>query len=163
MRKRTIVFGTAAVGVAALIVIGAVTASPPPASHRAPATQAATSAPAAATVPAAPAPPQFTPAQQQVLDSAESYLTDGQGFSKARLMDQLTSSSGEGFSHRLARFALAHLQVNWNQQAVLSAKGYLTDGQGFSRSGLVQQLESAFGEQFTPAQARHGAAVAMRG
>lgn len=108
------------------------------------------------------APPQFTPAQQQVIDSAESYLTDGQGFSKAGLFHQLTSSYGEGFSPRLARFALAHLRVNWNRQAVLSAKGYLQSGQGFSYSGLVQQLNSPYGEQFTLAQAQHGASVALR-
>ncbi len=106
--------------------------------------------------------PQFTPEQQQVLDAAESYLTDGQGFSKAGLLDQLTSSYGEGFSRRLAAFALSHLRVNWNRQAVLSAEGYLRSGQGFSYNGLVDQLESPYGEHFTPAQARYGARVALQ-
>ncbi len=89
-------------------------------------------------------------------------LTDGQGFSRAGLMDQLTSSYGEGFSRRLAVWALAHVRVNWNQQAVISAKGYLRSGQGFSYNGLVSQLESPYGEQFTPAQARYGARVALQ-
>jgi Host cell surface-exposed lipoprotein len=106
--------------------------------------------------------PEFTTAQQQAITSAQSYLDSGQGFSKAGLMDQLTSSFGEGFSHRLAKFALANVQVNWNRQAVISAKSYLRSGQGFSYAGLVQQLESPYGEQFTPAQAQHGAAVAFR-
>ncbi len=106
--------------------------------------------------------PQFNPEQQQVLESAESYLSSGQGFSKAGLMKQLTSSYGEGFSHRLAAFAIAQLRPNWNQQAVISANGYLSSGQGFSYNGLVQQLESPYGEQFTPAQSRHGASIALR-
>ncbi len=116
-------------------------------------------APSAPTTPAA---PQFTPEQQQVLESAESYLSSGQGFSKAGLMKQLTSSYGEGFSHRLAAFAIAQLRPSWNQQAVISANGYLSSGQGFSYNGLVQQLESPYGEQFTPAQARHGASIALQ-
>jgi hypothetical protein len=118
-----------------------------------------TSAPATT----APAAPKLTTAQQQALDSAKSYLSDGQGFSRRGLLDQLTSSYGEGFSRRLATWALAHIRVNWNKQAVISAKGYLRDGQGFSYSGLVQQLESPYGNQFTPAQARYGARAAMRG
>lgn len=109
-----------------------------------------------------PAPPAFTTAQQQAITSAQSYVDSGQGFSRAGLLSQLTSSYGEGFSPRLARFALAHIQVNWNRQAVISAKSYLNSGQGFSFSGLVQQLESPYGEQFTPAQAQHGATVAFR-
>ncbi len=117
-----------------------------------------TSAPATTS----PAAPKLTTAQQQVLEAAESYLTDGQGFSRAGLMDQLTSSYGEGFSRRLAVWALAHVRVNWNQQAVISAKGYLRSGQGFSYNGLVSQLESPYGEQFTPAQARYGARVALQ-
>src|SRR6266700_3440361 len=83
-----------------------------------------TSAPATTS----PAAPKLTTAQQQVLEAAESYLTDGQGFSRAGLMDQLTSSCGEGFSY----------------------------------NGLVSQLESPYGEQFTPAQARYGARVALQ-
>ena len=106
--------------------------------------------------------PAFTAAQQQAIDSAQSYLAMGQGFSKAGLMSQLTSSAGEGFSHKLAAFALAHIKVNWMHQAVLSAKGYVSMGQGFSYNGLVEQLHSSAGEGFTLAQAQHGASVALR-
>jgi Host cell surface-exposed lipoprotein len=114
------------------------------------------------TQPAEPAAPVYTVAQEQAIMSAQGYLDSGMGFSRAGLLDQLTSPNGEGFSRRLARFALAHVQVNWNQQAVLSAKSYLSSGMGFSYAELVQQLQSPAGEQFTPAQAQHGAAVAFR-
>lgn len=38
----------------------------------------------------------------------------------------------------------------------MSAKGYMTDGQGFSCSSLLQQLDSQAGENFTYAQAEYG-------
>jgi hypothetical protein len=104
----------------------------------------------------------FTTEQEQAILSAQSYLDSDQGFSKAGLTDQLTSSYGEGFSPSLARFAIRHVDVNWNEQAVLSAKSYVDSGQGFSYAGLVDQLDSPYGGQFTLAQAQHGATVALR-
>lgn len=122
---------------------------------------AAASAPAATTAPASPAAPQLTPQQRQVITAAAGYLTDGQGFSQAGLYHQLTSSYGEGFSPHLAHWVLRRINasgaVSWNHQAVLAAKGYMSDGEGFSCSGLVQQLTSSYGDQFTPAQAQHAA------
>jgi hypothetical protein len=151
-------------GLAAAVLTGCSTQpSHPSAAASTPAAVATATAapPAPPSSPAPPPAPVFTAAQQQVLDSAQGYLTDGQGFSKAGLMKQLTSSFGEGFSRKLAKFALANLAVNWNHQAVLSARGYVQSGQGFSYTGLVQQLESPYGEQFTPGQAQHGASVAL--
>jgi hypothetical protein len=109
------------------------------------------------TPPAASTPPTFTLAQQQVLASAESYLSMGQGFSKRGLFQQLHSKAGEGFSKSLARFAVNHVKVNWRHQAVLSAKGYMQTQPGWSYASLVQQLDSAYGEGFTPAQAEYAA------
>lgn len=130
----------------------AATSAPPPA--------VATTAPAAPADTTPPA-PQLTPQQKQVITAAAGYLTDGQGFSEAGLYHQLTSSYGEGFSPRLARWVLHRINasgaVSWNHQAVLAAKGYMNDGQGFSCSGLVEQLTSSYGDQFTPAQAQHAA------
>ena len=97
----------------------------------------------------------MTVAQQQAVESAKSYLTMG-GFSRAGLIQQLSSSSGEGFAEGVAIFAVDHLQVNWNDQAVTSAKGYMSMG-GFSRAGLIQQLSSSSGEGFTYAQAVYAA------
>jgi hypothetical protein len=56
------------------------------------------------TAPAAPAGP--TASQQQALDSAQSYLSDGQGFSRASLIDQLTSPYGEQFTYSQAVYAV---------------------------------------------------------
>jgi hypothetical protein len=105
----------------------------------------------------APAAPQYSISQQQAIDSAESYLSEGQGFSKAGLYQQLHSQYGEGFSARLARFAVNHVRVSWKHQAVLSARGYMQSEPGWSYSGLVQQLDSPDGEQFTAAQAEYAA------
>jgi hypothetical protein len=93
----------------------------------------------------------MTVAQQQAIESANSYLRLG-GFSRAGLIQQLSSSAGEGFPKAVAKFAVGHVQVNWNEQAVKSAKSYLEIG-GFSRAGLIQQLSSSAGEGFTHAQA----------
>jgi hypothetical protein len=92
---------------------------------------------------------------QQAVDSATSYLGEGQGFSEQGLLKQLTSSYGEGFTEAEAEYAVNSLNPDWDAQAVDSAKGYLSDGQGFSRSSLSQQLESSYGSAFTDAQAEY--------
>ncbi len=108
--------------------------------------------------PASPATPAlYTEAQQQAIDAAAGYISDGQGFSKAGLIQQLDSPDGDGFSKKLATFAVDHIKVNWWQQAVIAAKGYMADGEGFSYEGLVQQLSSTDGDSFTTAQAEYGA------
>jgi hypothetical protein len=90
-------------------------------------------------------------ARQQAIESAQSYLDMG-GFSRAGLINQLSSQYGEGFSLVLATWAVDHSHADWNQQAVESARGYLQMG-GFSRDGLIEQLTSSSGEGFTYEQA----------
>jgi hypothetical protein len=99
----------------------------------------------------------MTAAQQQAVESATNYVSMGSGFSRAGLIKQLTSSYGEGFPETVAIFAVDHLHVNWNEQAVDSAKTYMSMGSGFSRAGLIQQLTSSYGEAFTYAQAVYAA------
>jgi hypothetical protein len=115
----------------------------------------ATQAPAAAPTPAAPMTPALTTSEQQAVESAQSYLDDGQGFSEQGLLQQLTSSYGEGFSAADAAFAIGYLHPDWYTQAVDSAKGYIASKQGFSSAGLYQQLTSQYGEGFTAGQARY--------
>ena len=98
--------------------------------------------------------PKMTTSQENAVKSAESYLTMGSGFSRQGLIGQLTSKMGEGFPPKDAVFAVDYLNVNWNKQAVISAKNYL-DMSGFSCSGLVQQLSSSAGDQFTKEQATY--------
>jgi len=119
---------------------------------------AAAPAPAPAeSAPAEPAKPSMTTAQSSAVRSAESYLKF-KGFSRAGLSEQLTSEYGEGFAAEDAEFAIAYIEaagkVDWNEQAVKSAKSYL-DFKGFSRDGLFDQLTSEYGEKFTADQANY--------
>jgi hypothetical protein len=90
-------------------------------------------------------------ARRQAIEAAQSYLDMG-GFSRAGLIQQLSSQYGDGFRLVLATWAVDHSHANWNQQAVESARSYLQMG-GFSRDGLIEQLTSSAGEGFTYAQA----------
>lgn len=97
----------------------------------------------------------MTSGQENALESAQSYV-DMSGFSKANLIQQLSSSAGEGYSKADATFAANNVDADWNKEAVESAQSYL-DMQGFSKANLIQQLSSSVGEKFTPAQARYAA------
>lgn len=105
--------------------------------------------------PAPPAQPDLTFGQEQAIGAAKDYL-DTSAFSRAGLIEQLSSAYGSGFSRADATFAVDHLNVNWKEQAVLSAKEYLRT-MHFSRAGLIQQLSSAYGSQFTRAEATYAA------
>lgn len=104
---------------------------------------------------AVPTTPAMTVTEQQAVDSAQNYLSDGQGFSEAGLFQQLTSSDGDGDTAADAQFAIGYLHPDWYQQAVKSARGYLADGEGFSKASLYEQLTSSAGEGFTPGQANY--------
>ncbi|WP_256842174.1 Ltp family lipoprotein [Ornithinimicrobium cryptoxanthini] len=108
---------------------------------------------------AAPKPSDITRSQEQAIGSAESYL-EFTHFSKKGLIGQLSSEYGEGFSEADATFAVEYLEdnglVDWMEQAVGSAESYL-EFTHFSRQGLIDQLMSEYGEQFTQAQAEHAA------
>jgi hypothetical protein len=95
----------------------------------------------------------MTESQKSAVDAAKNYLAIGTGFSRAGLIEQLTSSAGSGFPEADAIFAVDHLHVNWNEQAVVAAKNYMSSIGGFSRAGLIQQLTSSAGSKFTNAQA----------
>jgi hypothetical protein len=72
------------------------------------------------------------------------------------LIEQLSSQAGNGFNTDDATKAVDSLNVDWNQEAVKSAKQYL-QMMGFSCNGLVQQLSSRAGAKFTQQQATFGA------
>lgn len=98
----------------------------------------------------------LTRAQENAVKSATSYI-DYSSFSKEGLIRQLQV---EKFSVDDATFAVEYLErtggVDWNDQAVKSAKSYLSYS-SFSLEGLIRQLEV---ERFTPAQAEYGAKTA---
>lgn len=99
-----------------------------------------------------------TVSQQNAYRSATSYL-GLKGFSRAGLIEQLTSEYGEEFPPADAEFAVARLEseggVDWNAEAAESAKSYL-ELTSFSRQGLIEQLTSEYGDQFTLEQAEFG-------
>jgi hypothetical protein len=97
----------------------------------------------------------LTMSQRNAVRSAEQYLNIS-GFSRAGLIEQLSSSAGSGYSVRDATAAVDSLNVDWNENAVRSAKQYL-EVMGFSCSGLVEQLTSSSGSKYTKAQATYGA------
>ena len=83
----------------------------------------------------------------------------GNGFSRAGLIQQLSSAAGEGFSLADATYGVDATHTDWNAQACLSAKGYLKL-EPFSHAGLVEQLSSEYGEQYTPDEAEYGVTCA---
>lgn len=97
--------------------------------------------------------PKYTVAQQNAIESAQSYL-EMSPFSRAGLIEQLSSKAGDGFDRADAVFAVNHIKVNWYKEAVESAKSYL-EMTSFSRAGLIEQLSSPAGDQYTLAQARY--------
>ena len=123
----------------------------------APAAPATPQALPASTTAAAPAAPVMPAAEQQAVTAAQGYLNLGSGFSAESLLKQLTSSYGDGFAQSDAQFAINYLQPDWDAQAVLAAKGYLRLDTGFSRSSLIQQLTSSYGDGFPEAQAEYAA------
>jgi hypothetical protein len=100
------------------------------------------------TVDATPAAPSsdLTESQQNAVQAARNYLQLS-GFSKQGLIDQLSSSAGDGYSLPDATAAVDSLQVSWDAQAVRSAKSYLQQSP-FSCHGLIQQLDSSAGDQY---------------
>jgi len=162
---------TGALGAAAVVValsgcasghgasIAGTTAAPATLTTAAPVlTSTMTTAPAApvtTTTTTAPATPDYTIAQQNAIQSAASYLKIT-GFSRAGLIQQLSSEYGEKYAMADAVFAVDHVTVDWNAEAVESAKSYL-EMTGFSRAGLIQQLSSEYGGQFTIEQATYAA------
>jgi|GEM_PF-5399560 len=88
--------------------------------------------------------------------SAKSYL-DFQGFSRQGLIDQLSSEYGDAYPRKAAERAVRFMEkydgVNWTKQAKRVARSYLDSGMSFSKAGLIQQLESQYGEKFTHQQA----------
>jgi hypothetical protein len=107
----------------------------------------------------APKKPAETSGQRNARRAAENYL-DFTPFSRAGLIQQLSSSAGDGYSVADATYAVDSLHANWNEQAYKAAKKYL-EFTSFSRSGLIQQLESSAGDKYTHAQAVYGADKAL--
>lgn len=103
-----------------------------------------------------------TLSQQNAYAAATNYLSF-MPFSRAGLIQQLSSEYGEGYPLEDAEFAVSRLEaegaVDWNAEATRSAQSYL-ETQPFSRQGLIDQLSSEYGEGFTLEQAEYGVSQA---
>ena len=97
----------------------------------------------------------LTGPQKNAVRSAKAYLSFS-GFSRRGLIEQLSSSYGDGYNVADATVAVDSLNVDWNAQAVVSAKQYL-EMMGFSCRGLIEQLSSSAGDKYTRSQAAFGA------
>ena len=97
----------------------------------------------------------LTRSQRNALRTATDYLQMS-GFSRDGLIDQLSSSFGNGYSKEDATVAVDSLDADWNEQAKRAAAEYL-QMQGFSCRELIGQLSSSYGNKFTKAQAAYGA------
>lgn len=101
--------------------------------------------------------PDMTMGQKQAIKSAENYLSFT-AFSKKGLIKQLSSEYGDGFDEEDATFAVEYLEqngmVDWKEQAVKSAENYLSFT-SFSRDGLIEQLTSDVGDQYTVEEAEY--------
>ena len=97
----------------------------------------------------------LTAAQINAVRTAEQYV-NMTGFSRAGLIDQLSSDAGDGYSVSDATTAVDSLSVDWNENAARSARQYL-EMSGFSCNGLIEQLSSDAGDKYTVAQATYGA------
>lgn len=93
--------------------------------------------------------------EKNAIRAAKQYLSF-EAFSKLGLIQQLSSSAGDGYPHKVAVYAVNSLHENWNNEAVKSAKAYLKL-EAFSCSGMIQQLSSSAGDQYTKAQAEYAA------
>ena len=82
------------------------------------------------------------------LAKAESYL-DLMGFSEKGLRHQLEF---EGFESEEIDYAIANIEVDWNEECAEKAESYL-DTMSFSKDGLRGQLEF---EDFTSEQIEYG-------
>ncbi len=95
--------------------------------------------------------PKFTLAQQNAINSAQSYLAYS-GFSRTGLIGQLEY---EGFSTEEATFGVDNAGADWNAEAAETAQQYL-DYSSFSRQGLYDQMAY---EGFLPAEIEFGLAA----
>ena len=80
------------------------------------------------------------------------YYCNVQNMSEKSIHDQLVSDAGGKFSEDAAKYALDHLNANWNENALKKAKSYQQD-MAMSENDIRDQLTSSAGEQFTAEQA----------
>lgn len=72
--------------------------------------------------------------------------------SKQAIYDQLTSEYGDQFEANAAQYAMDHLDADYNQNALKSAKSY-KETMHMSKQAIYNQLVSENGEKFSAEEA----------
>lgn len=90
---------------------------------------------------------------KSALNKAKSY-SDTMHMSKKGIYDQLTSEYGEQFSEEAAQYAMDHVDIDWNANALATAENY-SNTMHMSKEGIYDQLISEYGEQFTEEEAKY--------
>lgn len=91
----------------------------------------------------------------QALKSANKYLSLSMGFSYKGLINQLSSEYGDKFTVEQATYAADNCGADWKEEAVKAANNYINAGLSMSRSGMITQLTSEYGDRFTQAEAEY--------
>ena len=89
---------------------------------------------------------------QSAVNSAANY-SNIMHMSKTGIYNQLTSEYGDQFSAEAAQYAIDHINVDWNENALQKARDYCD--MYMSKAGIYDQLISEYGEQFTPEEAQY--------
>lgn len=92
---------------------------------------------------------EFVKAQKK----AQSY-SDVMHMSKEGIYQQLISSYGEGFDKDAAKWAVEHINADFNLNALKKAESY-SDTMYMSKQGIYDQLVSSYGENFTKSEAQY--------
>lgn len=99
--------------------------------------------------------PEATTGQVQAATAAASYV-DMMPMSAKAVRDQLRFDKHERPD---IEWAMKHLEVDWNDEAIEAAHLYLDTSPGMSRAGLADQLRF---DGFTWPESEHGAALAWK-
>lgn len=89
------------------------------------------------------------------LKSAEINITDFNSDSKEKMFELLNSPTKGKFTKEEARYAVDHLQVDWNQNALRKAMKYTHKNDSFSKKKIFEILSSPDGDQFTKKEAQY--------
>ena len=99
----------------------------------------------------------FSDETQKAISDGEKYLGI-KAYSKAGLIEQLSSEYGSGYSKEAATEAVEYLEktlpIDWNEQAVSAANTYM-EVMELSKDMLMEVLTSDYGSKFTKEQAEY--------
>lgn len=97
----------------------------------------------------------YTTEENNCYIDAEDYLNTT-SFSKQGLIDQLSSKYGDNYPKKTAEKIVNDIEkqekISWDKECEEAAQDYL-DTMSFSKQGLIDQLCSRYGDNFTKEQA----------